>query len=195
MALPIRPGQGLPTSRPVTSAAQEAAPAEQGLPSLPVLPEIPKPQAEAPKPRQRPAPRPEPTPEPVAKKAPAPRREAPQAKPELPEGWAIDPVTGKKFKKLPGFKEGVMRSQAAIKKAANGGMTLEQLRMTVIEEPDFDLDNLNGSAETFLAHLRVPPNKEEQRKLREEREAREKLYEEAARRAAAEQAEEEKDSL
>lgn len=171
MALPIRPGQGLPTNRPAAPAATE----NEGLPSLPSLPEIPE----------------VPTPEPKAPERPKAVRPKPPVAPEVPAKlgpeWEIDPKTGKPYKRIAGYKDGVMKSRAAVTNVGKRGATLEQLRMMVEDEPDFNLDDLNGSAETFLAHLRVPPNKEEQKKLLEERAARQKQFDEQAARAAAEE--------
>lgn len=100
------------------------------------------------------------------------------------DGWEVDAETGKKFKQLVGYKSGVMKHSANIIKA--GGMTLDQLRKSIEEDPDFDLDDLNGSAETFLSHLRVPPDKEEQKRLKEERAKRQKAYDAVNARNAAE---------
>lgn len=180
MALPIRPGQGLPTNRPATPAAAE----DSRLPSLPSLPEIPEvstPEPKAPAPQKTVRPKAQATPE-----APTRSRE-PDATAKLGPEWQIDPKTGKAYKRIAGYKDGVMKSRAAITNVGKRGATLEQLRMMVEDEPDFNLDDLNGSAETFLAHLRVPPNKEEQKKLLEERAARQKQFDEQAARAAADE--------
>jgi len=177
MALPIRPGSGLPVARPA-----------EALPDLGVMPELPESRpvsqpapavAQAPAPQQRPVAPVTQTP----KRAPvqAPTTSAPTARQQkpLPEGWAIDKATGKRYKKLPGFKEGVMSSKAAIKAGSNGGMSLDQLRATVREEPDLNPDDLNGAAEIFMSHLRVPPDKDEQKRLLEERAKREAAFESA----------------
>lgn len=82
------------------------------------------------------------------------------------DDWIIDEKTGKKYRKLP------QASSAAIKasKSNNGGFSsIDQLRKYVGEVEDFDLDNLDGMANEFLAHLRVPPDKSEQKRLAEER--------------------------
>ncbi len=175
MALPIRPGNGgLPVARP-------AAP----LPDLGALPDLTetRPESIQAPPARTPAPaapaqRPiSESPKRAAPQSPAARapQESEQRKP-LPAGYAVDPVTGKRYKKLPGFKEGVMSSKAAVKAASNGGMTLDQLRATVREDPDLNPDDLNGAAELFMAHLRVPPDKEEQKKLLAERAKRESAF-------------------
>jgi hypothetical protein len=180
MALPIRPGQGLPTNRPV----DKPAPSAEVLPSLPALPEaLPTPEVAPKQNRERPA------------KVAAPKAQRAESTVETPAAkhdpnWELDPKTGKRYKRIAGYKDGVMNSRQAVKNVAKGNISMEQLRMMVKEEPDFNLDDLNGSADTFLAHLRVPPNKEEQAKLREERAARQKQYDEQASRAAAEEAEE-----
>ncbi len=181
MALPIRPQQGLPVKRPDSPVSEPAEELATELPDLLPEPMLPSLEEVTVQPASR-----------VERVAPAKpqqqvRKPAPVAQPKeeaLPEGWAIDPVTGKRFKQIAGYKPGVMKSRAAVKAASNGGMSLDQLRATVNLDPDFDLDNLNGSAETFLAHLRVPPNKEEQQELLRLRAAREEQFAKAAARAA-----------
>lgn len=186
MALPIRPGQGLPTNRP----AAEAPARSEELPSLPTLPELPEisqPVKQAQAPERPKATRPK---TPAAQPETPRRPKAPEPEPKLGPEWEIDPKTGKPYKRIAGYKDGVMKSRAAVTNVSKKGATLEQLRMMVEDEPDFNLDDLNGSAETFLAHLRVPPNKEEQKKLLEERAARQKQFDEQASRSAAEEDEE-----
>lgn len=86
--------------------------------------------------------------------------------PEEDDGWRVDPKTGKRYKQLRmSSKEAI----AASKKNKNSGLTLEQARQLIAEEEDFDADDLNSAANTFLAHLRVPPSKDELEKLRQER--------------------------
>ena len=65
----------------------------------------------------------------------------------LPEGWTVDPKTGKKYRILP-------KTQ------------LDGEGNPILQFPDFDIDNLNGEADTFLAHLRVPPSRNEIEELR-----------------------------
>lgn len=175
MALPIRP-------------SANATPKAAGLPDLGALPDtsslslpaLPSEETVS-QPKQAPTRRSSPTPQ------PAPEPQPPAVIEEDEEGWVVDPVTGKRHKELTGYKKGVMHSSAKIIKA--GGLTLQQLRLAVEEDKDFDLDDLNGSAETFLSHLRVPPNKEEQKRLMEERARRQKQYD----RIAADEAREEAD--
>lgn len=88
---------------------------------------------------------------------------------ETDDRWRIDPRTGKRYKVL---KQSSKEAIAASKRNKNGGLTLEQARQLIEEEEDFDVDDLNKSAETFMAHLRVPPNREELEQLRAERVAR-----------------------
>lgn len=88
---------------------------------------------------------------------------------DIDDGYAIDPKTGKRYKKLPTVPKDVVRADKK-----SGGLSLEQLRNS-IPEADFDLDDLNGAADMFLAHLRVPPDKEEMKRLREERLRRAKM--------------------
>lgn len=159
MALPIP--RGLPFPPPEDSAAEEPAlPAldfsEDGaLPAPP--PRRPQPQAQAP--RQRPTPPQGEAPRRARPpQAQAPQERAPRQAEDLPPGWAIDPKTGKKYKQL------ASANPEAIKafKASNGkGLSVEELMRYTADDDDFDLDDLNGSAETFLAHLRVPVPKEE----------------------------------
>ena len=180
MALPIRPGQRLPNNRPVDKPVVSA----EELPSLPALPEaLPTPKIAPKQNRERSA------------KVATPKAQRTESTVEVPAAkadpnWKLDPKTGKRYKRIAGYKDGVMDSRQAVKNVAKGNISMEQLRMMVNEEPDFNLDDLNGSADTFLAHLRVPPNKEEQKKLLEERAARQKQYDEQASRAAAEEDEE-----
>lgn len=78
------------------------------------------------------------------------------------DGWEVDPKTGKRYKTLaPTSKEAI----AAYKKTKGAGLTLQQAMAIIDVEEGFEVDNLNGLAETFLPHLRVPPSKEEQEEL------------------------------
>lgn len=110
---------------------------------------------------------------------------------ESTESWEIDPVTGKKFKALPGYKEGVSFSKTKTKEYANHGMTITDLRTFVDVDDDFNMDDLKGTAETFLPHLRVPPDKEEQERLRKARAAQQKEHDRAYESAVAEEREQE----
>jgi hypothetical protein len=167
MALPVRPtGNGAPKPPLPSTPSAEALPDLSSM-GLPEIPQVKRPRSE-PTPTQRSVP-----------KAPAEPKAAPAPQDEiLDDGWVIDVETGKRFKQLKGYKRGVMKHSTAVIKA--GGLTLDQLRTAVDEEPDFDLDNLNGAANTFLSHLRVPLDKEEQKRLREERAKRQRAYDEAA---------------
>lgn len=116
--------------------------------------------------RERPAPK-------NAKKAPrkaqrpAERNTAPQQEQGTEESpWKVDPKTGKRYKMLPGIDHNVIRDA---RKSGAKSFSLEQLQEHVNNDPDFDGDDLNKSAEIFMAHLRVPPNKEEQERLRQEK--------------------------
>lgn len=113
---------------------------------------------------------------------PAPGKQSP-----ADEGWRVDPKTGKRYKQLPGYKPGVMESKRAIANVAKGNVSITQIRAMVDEEQDFNLDDLNGSADTFLSHLRVPPDKEEMKRLLAERAERQKIFDAAAAREAAEE--------
>lgn len=153
MALPTRPTSGQPAPR------REPVPPKRESNALPSLPDIelpPEPQVRKQEPVRQSAQRAEPRQAP----AQAPRKPKTTAsKPKKPvvtepvstgseDGWAIDPKTGKKYRKLPKTVMG------------NDGRPLLQIE-------DFNLDDLTGEAEMFLAHLRVPPDKEEQKRLRE----------------------------
>lgn len=171
MALPTRPTQGPPPERPKSMKSEEP----EGLPSLPTLPSLPKLPANTKSEPQAPK---------TTHRATAPVGSTAQTAPatgstglsesELEDGWAIDEETGKKYKVIGGYKPGVMQHSKAIIKA--GGFHLDQLKKIYEVDEDFDMDDLNGSAETFLAHLRVPPSKEEQLKLREERARRQMAF-------------------
>ena len=81
------------------------------------------------------------------------------------EGWETDPKTGKRYKTLAATpKEAI----AAYKKAG-GQVSYRDLAKYVTSDDDFDLDDLDGAANTFLAHLRVPPDKKEMERLRQEK--------------------------
>lgn len=77
---------------------------------------------------------------------------APQKSEEevIPEGWVKDKKTGKIYKPLPKSK--------FVGKGANA--------IPVLVIKDFNDLDLNGEANKFLAHLRVPPDKKEQEELR-----------------------------
>lgn len=177
MALPIRPSANS-TPKPAGLPDLGALPDTSSL-SLPALPS----EETVSQPKQAPVRRSSP----ITAPTPEPQPSAPLE--EAEDGWVIDPVTGKRHKELAGYKKGVMHSSAKIIKA--GGLTLQQLRLAVDEDKDFDLDDLNGSAEMFLSHLRVPPNKEEQKRLIEERARRQKQYDRIAADEAREEAERE----
>lgn len=67
------------------------------------------------------------------------------------EGWAIDEKTGVKYKTIP--------------KSVFKGKGKNAIPMLAIE--DFDADNMTGEAETYLGHLRIPPDKAEQERLKQ----------------------------
>lgn len=87
--------------------------------------------------------------------------------------WAIDPKYGKKYRVLEGA------SPEAVKAGKGGFDSLSALRAYVDEDVEgFDIDDLNGTAEAFLAHLRVPPDKEEMERLRKARALQQKRQDE-----------------
>lgn len=77
--------------------------------------------------------------------------------------YRVDKVTGKTYRVIP-------KSEDSGVKDANG------YAMPKLHVPDiggFDADEMDRSAEEFLAHLRVAPNREEQARLRAEMQRRE----------------------
>lgn len=110
------------------------------------------PQAAAPQ-RRRPAPQPE----------PARRSAAPQVLEETvaeDDRWTVDPKTGKPYKK---FLQ-IPKEEVEYFNKSKGSMT-RQMRELLESEEDFDIDDLNGTANTFMAHLRVPPSAEEREEI------------------------------
>lgn len=91
---------------------------------------------------------------------------------ESDDGWVIDAKTGVKHKELSRIPKNVL---SAMHKVAKSGGTPSSSELKFIpREKDFDsIDAFTGAgmdamAETFLGHLRVPPNEEELKRLREE---------------------------
>lgn len=83
--------------------------------------------------------------------------------------YAIDEKTGKRYKKLKGMNPEGIKMAKGLKGA---GLTMDQLRSVTEEDPDiagFDIEEMDNSAETFLAHLRVPPTPKEMAQLRAEK--------------------------
>jgi len=105
--------------------------------------------------------------------AAAPRRaEAPQPvqTDELPDeaagdvpldgDWVTDAKTGKRYKRLPQASREAVRAYKGTKGA---GFTLDEMKRFVGFQENFDIDDLNGTAELFMPpRLRTPPSKEEQ---------------------------------
>lgn len=76
--------------------------------------------------------------------------------------WALDPKTGKRYKALPSTpKEAI----AAYKKTRGAGLSKSEMMAFIQTQDDFNIDDLNGTAETFMAHLRVPPSAEEREEI------------------------------
>jgi len=74
--------------------------------------------------------------------------------------WAIDPATGKRYKRLPQASREAIRAYKGTKGA---GFTLDEMKRFVGFQENFDIDDLNGTAELFMPpRLRTPPSKEEQ---------------------------------
>lgn len=78
------------------------------------------------------------------------------------ERWSTDPKTGKRYKSLATTPKEAL---AAYKKTNGKGLSLSEIRSLVGIEEDFDIDDLNGTAETFMAHLRVPPSAAEREEI------------------------------
>lgn len=100
---------------------------------------------------------------------------------EALEGWVIDPKTGKKYKKLNSSPKELVNS---FKK--NGKVSLNEVMKYVDEiDKDFNVDDLNSSAEIFMAHLRVPVSDEERAEnIRKRKELQTKQDNEYAKQAA-----------
>lgn len=91
---------------------------------------------------------------------------------ESNDRWVTDAKTGVKHKELSRIPKNVL---SAMHKVAKSGGTPSSSELKFIpREKDFDsIDAFTGAgmdamAETFLGHLRVPPNEEELKRLREE---------------------------
>lgn len=91
---------------------------------------------------------------------------------ESDDGWVIDAKTGVRHKELSRIPKNVL---SAMHKIAKSGGTPSSSELKFIpREKDFDsIDAFTGAgmdamAETFLGHLRVPPNEDELKRLREE---------------------------
>lgn len=95
------------------------------------------------------------------------------------EGYAIDEKTGVKYKVLPGAKPEAVKKFNSMKKADIDNLTFSSMKYFFTEAEDFDIEDLNNTAQDFLGHLRIPPDKDEQKRLREARAQRMKAQEEA----------------
>jgi len=91
---------------------------------------------------------------------------------ESDDRWVTDAKTGVRYKELNRIPKNVL---SAMHKVAKSGGTPSSSELKFIpREKDFDsIDAFTGAgmdamAETFLGHLRVPPNEEELKRLREE---------------------------
>lgn len=91
---------------------------------------------------------------------------------ESDDRWVTDAKTGVRHKELSRIPKNVL---SAMHKVAKSGGTPSSSELKFIpREKDFDsIDAFTGAgmdamAETFLGHLRVPPNEEELKRLREE---------------------------
>ena len=101
---------------------------------------------------------------------------------ESDDRWVIDAKTGVRHKELSRIPKNVL---SAMHKVAKSGGTPSASELRFIpREKDFDsIDAFTGAgmdvmAKTFLGHLRVPPNEDELKRLREEYARRQKKAEE-----------------
>lgn len=158
MAIPITPGGNMTPPPPKKQSARSEV-ADDALPEI-EFDSVTEPRIERQAPQRKPAPSPKPHSEPREVRQPKPSKPKVtprveetterQVEEELPEGWAIDKKTGKKYKLLP-------KTQ------------YDDDGLPMLQVEDFDDLNLNNEAERFLAHLRVAPDREEQKRLREKR--------------------------
>lgn len=93
-------------------------------------------------------------------------------KESIEEGYAIDPKTGIKHRVLPGVKEDAVKSFNSLTKKQIADLTFSSMKHYVETMEDFDIEDLDNTAQDFLGHLRIAPDKEEQKRLREERASR-----------------------
>lgn len=98
---------------------------------------------------------------------------------DVEEGYAIDEKTGVKYKVLPGAKPEAVKKFNSMKQADIDNLTFSSMKYFFTEAEDFDIEDLNNTAQDFLGHLRIPPDKDEQKRLREARAKRMKAQEEA----------------
>jgi len=102
---------------------------------------------------------------PARRSAPAPKpvqtrtEQLPSPSDRQEDGWEFDSKTGKYYKPLPAAPKEAIR---AAKAAKGAGLDLNEMKRFFEVREDFDIDDLNSTAETFMAHLRIPPSKEEQ---------------------------------
>lgn len=77
------------------------------------------------------------------------------------EGFVVDKRTGKRHKEINKIKARDLNSISSL---------MEYMEEHPEEMKDFDgFGNMRASADLFMSHLRVPPNKEEQKRLLEEK--------------------------
>lgn len=109
------------------------------------------------------------------KAAQSPRKRqqtAPEQEPEIEDEWLVDKKTGKKYKRLASSPKEAVKMNRSNK---GTGLTLQQMQSLIEVDEDFENINsfsghgLDDVAETFLSHLRVPPDRKEIARLREER--------------------------
>lgn len=163
----------LPTNQNSTPSEPQKRPEAQELPSSATLEEFRARAREEAMERKRAqqaqaSPRQEATTEPPRPPRQKPKlaKTSPPAE-EAPKGWKTDAKTGKAYKTIP---------KSEYDSEGNPILHLD----------DLNLDDLNGEANKYLAHLRVPPDREEMARLREEKAARARASTAAYNRANAE---------
>lgn len=104
----------------------------------------------------------------------------------------VDPKTGLSYETLPSASPEALK---AFKRAGSEGLSLSQLRSLTERVEGFDIDDMNSMAERFLPHLRVPPDKEEMRRLRAKKAQMQKEQDEYVAKLVVEQEAEEKSEL
>lgn len=99
-----------------------------------------------------------------------PLQQPPEEDPDK-EKYVTDPKTGKTYKKMPGIASNAKDLNAIKRMGDNFG--LSEMRAMVEQDEDFSNadtiygGDLNDLADTFLSHLRVPPDEREIERLRE----------------------------
>lgn len=177
MALPVTPPSGHSPRDDDALPPIKSSPLDVELPSLPPItinsPEL------SDRSEQRQEARPSSQKKKERPKVTSSPKESPSPKPDIPEGYARDERTGVVYKKLPETNPELVDAY----KRSKGAITKGDLLRHGGELADIKLNNLNASADEFLAHLRVPVSKEEMeeaRRVHAERAREERLAYEAS---------------